>query len=193
VHSGASLVNSVLPWNLPQTVVSVADAVIHPLDTIVTISQDFSQKLDNGNEGGGALVADAFMALGSVFLGGAPGTVTKTAGVGEQLAFDFMKEPALSGKVSGLVIGRGKALDELPLSTGEYRLGWFDVEDSLGMGVNQDVNLELLGRAADNRLPIRDISWGNNDGFYLNAERDLLNNMDWYYSENTGYWYPPIE
>lgn len=40
-------------------------------------------------------------------------------------------------------------------------------------------------------LPIRDVSVGNNDGPFLNAERYLLKEREWKLDTKTSFWNPP--
>jgi hypothetical protein len=101
-----------------------------------------------------------------------------------------MNEPALSGETSGLVIGRGADLSKSgALATGEYRLGWMSVQNSLGMEAEANVNLYKLGQIMEQGLPIRDASIGNIGGFYTNLERGMLYQSDWNLFGD--YWVPP--
>jgi len=113
-------------------------------------------------------------------------TVARTA---TQLELPFASELR---RVSGLVIGRGRALDKAgAFAEGEYRLGWFSVRRPLGMEAEWSVNEALLRDVMKLDLPIRDISpLADKGGFFLNRERTLLRTAGWSYQD--GYWYPPL-
>jgi hypothetical protein len=105
-----------------------------------------------------------------------------------QLEFEFAKH---FGKTSGLVIGRGADLSAPgALGPGEYKLGWFSVQNTLGMEAEWAVNQAKLQNVMRLNLAIRDASaLSDVGGFYLNRERSLLQSSGWTYQ--SGYWIPP--
>ena len=186
-----------------QTVQAMGYAVSHPIQTAEAIGSDYASLMQTqrgqGQIAGQIAITVITLGAASYLSAGGEGlnvitdtstlTTAETAeNTGNQLAFDFMNEPALSGETSGLVIGRTSALNDYIYSPGEYRLNWMDVEDSLGFDANKSVNIDLLQNVIDNGLPIKDISPDDFNGPYLEAERGLLNQSGWSYSD--GFWSP---
>jgi hypothetical protein len=193
VETGAAVVQMVV--NPMETAQAIGNAVTHPGETWNAICDSYSEKAQSaqgwGEIAGEILITAATLGGGAVLSGAGKATATaqKTAAFGEQLAFDFMKADAFSGKVSGLVIGRGDDLASYSYEVGEYSLSWFKVQDTLGMQAELDVNLGKLGQVMDWGRPIHDISIGNTKGFYLNSERDMLYQSGWDLIGNM--WIPP--
>jgi hypothetical protein len=96
------------------------------------------------------------------------------------MEFNFAKD---FGQNSGLVIGRGFDLAKPgALGVGEYKLGWFSVQETSGMEAEWAVNQSKLQKVMNQGLPIRDASkMLNNRGFYLNRERGMLRSAGWNY------------
>lgn len=90
-----------------------------------------------------------------------------------------------------LVIGRRAHLAKPgALREGEYILSWPSKHpDSKAEWIE---NSRRLREAMANGRPIRDVSHGNDEGFFLNAERNLLRNRGWEFNKATGYWMPPL-
>jgi hypothetical protein len=188
--------------NPVQTAQNIGSAVGHAGTGGIakSIAQDYSTKWSS-ETGRGEIVGEIAITALTLGIGTTASGSTKVAQVAkitsaaekettvQQLAFDFMKEPALSGKTSGLVIGRSD--DLINFSTGEYRLGWQSVLENPYLGVNAEkqVNLSKLSDVMNQQLPIRDASLlSETGGTFLQTERQWLNYSSWSYYN--GYWYP---
>lgn len=90
-----------------------------------------------------------------------------------------------------LVIGRRADLAKPgAIGAGEYILSWPSKHpDSKAEWAE---NSKYLREAMANRRPIRDASPNDKKGFFLNAERNLLNNHGWKFDEATNFWFPPL-
>lgn len=119
------------------------------------------------------------------------------ANKGRQLEFGFVDELADS---SGLVIGRGRHIDEAldagAFAPGEYRLSWFSTLPSNRRATLPELDLEwsinksYLQDVMQLNRPIRDVSPIDDvGGFFLNRERDTLGGAGWNYAD--GWWNPP--
>ncbi len=117
------------------------------------------------------------------------GLTTNSPASPTQLELDFGQSLPWERGESGLVIGRGSALDQPgALNPGEFTLrNWFDVDP---MEANLQVNLGKLQDIMDLGLSIRDASdMDDTGGAYLNAERGLLDSSGW--NQDPGQWTPP--
>jgi len=98
-------------------------------------------------------------------------------------------EKAAATTTERLVIGRGADLAKpRALAPNEFKLSWPKTET---YRTEWEINSRLLRTEMQNMRPIRDISYGNNDGIYLNAERLLLKSRGWSFNEGTSLWMPP--
>jgi hypothetical protein len=113
-------------------------------------------------------------------------TLTEAAIEDPALEFEFMKDYTPN---SGAALGRGRDLDRFKLPTGEYRLGWFDVRDTLGDQANWAINEAKLRDVMKLNLPIRDVSGVLARGPYLDRERALLRAAGWLRRGDR--WLPP--
>jgi RHS repeat-associated protein len=107
-----------------------------------------------------------------------------------QLEFGFVSQMPHARGESGLVIGRGKDLGDITqFRMGEYKLGWFSVQDQLGLNAEKMVNIEKLKGVVRHDLSIRDVSnMYDRRGFYLNSERSFLQGSGW--SREGNVWRP---
>ena len=116
--------------------------------------------------------------------GGAVGTGGVAAEAEASLSVD-----AAAATESRLVIGRGADLAKPGvLGPGEYKLSWPSTGETKS---EWKINSGLLREEMRNNRPIRDASPNNNDGMYLNAERNLLKSSGWERDESTHLWNPP--
>ncbi|MBL0349509.1 MAG: hypothetical protein IPP68_03910 [Elusimicrobia bacterium] len=110
-----------------------------------------------------------------------------------QLEFDFVSQMPHTRGESGAVIGRGRSIkmyfESGHSGVGEYRLGWIDVQDSLGIEANKIINIYRLNRVTKMGLSVKDVSPSvEMRGYYLNAERIHLQRIDWF--RRGGMWRP---
>ena len=103
---------------------------------------------------------------------------------------------------SGLVIGRGREIDEAleagAFAPGEYRLSWQSTLPQnrratlAELKTAWSVNQAYLQDVISIQRPIRDISPIDDfGGFFLNRERYTLQFSGWRYSD--GWWHPPAQ
>jgi hypothetical protein len=102
---------------------------------------------------------------------------------------DDLRRLSVPGANGGrLVIGRSSDLaKEGALRPGEYKLSW---EPTSPHKTEWKTNSGLLREAMHQGQPIRDVSPRSKDGFFLNAERNLLRSRGWSWNDDTGYWTP---
>jgi len=167
--------------NDPVNLVDSAGLIIETVWDLVNVAMDVASLVSNlaaGNLGGAAIDAAALgvdlAATAVPLIPGGAGTACRAARIGE----------------GTLVIGRRSHLAKPgAIEEGEYILSWpSKYPDSKAEWAENSGRLrEAMGQGR----PIRDASRGDDEGFFLNAERNLLENHGWKLNEATNYWMPP--
>jgi hypothetical protein len=129
--------------------------------------------------------------VGSIITYDVPSSLTKcekkNGANGEVVLFSKIAR-FLAAEETTTVIGRVKDLQKL--GPGEKSL--LDQLPDLGSPkANWIQNSGVLRQEMNQGLPIRDASFGDNTGAFLNAERNLLSDRGWTFDRNTGFWMPP--